>query len=143
MSDSNQPQLKRVLGVKHLALNAINQTVGGGIFALPALVAIALGPSSFLAYLACGFLIILIMLCFADVGSKITVTGGAYAYVESAFGPYVGFLMNTLFWFGYTMLSIAAIINVMASIRYGSNYCLLQLTCLLAAFLIYYCSIPC
>lgn len=109
-----KPALKREIGSKSLALNAINLTIGAGIFVLPALVAQNLGPASFIAYILCGLLVVLIMLCFAETGSKITSAGGAYAYVEAAFGPFAGFLINTLFWFGYACLSSAAVINAIA-----------------------------
>jgi amino acid transporter len=55
----------------------------------------------------------LIMLCFSEIGSKITSTGGAYAYIHAAFGPYAGFLANTMFWF-VGILADAAIANAMA-----------------------------
>jgi APA family basic amino acid/polyamine antiporter len=108
--------LKREIGVVGLGANVINSIVGGGIFVLPAIVASRLGSASILAYLICGILIILIMLCFAETGSRITVSGGAYAYVEAAFGPYAGFLTNSLFWFGFGTMSDAAIANAMADI---------------------------
>lgn len=114
MQNQNQPALKRELGAKSLALNAINLTVGAGIFVLPALIAQKLGSAAFIAYIVCGLLIILIMLCFAEVGSKVTTSGGSYAYVEKAFGPFAGFLINTLFWFGFASLADAAVINAMA-----------------------------
>lgn len=113
MQKNNEPALKREIGATALALNGINLTIGAGIFVLPAIVSENLGPASFIAYLLCGLLVILIMLCFAEVGSRITTTGGAYAYVENAFGPLAGFLMNTLFWFGFCCLSDAAVINVL------------------------------
>ena len=113
MQKTTEPALKREIGATSLALNAINLTVGAGIFVLPAIVAENLGPASFIAYILCGLLVILIMLCYAEVGSKITTTGGSYAYVEKAFGPLAGFLINTLFWFGFTALSDAAVINAM------------------------------
>ncbi|KPL26618.1 MAG: amino acid permease [Bacteroides sp. SM1_62] len=114
-SDNNEG-LKRDIGVVGLGANVINSIVGGGIFVLPAIVAARLGSASILAYLICGILIILIMLCFAETGSRITVSGGAYAYVEAAFGPFAGFLTNSLFWFGFGILSDAAIANAMADI---------------------------
>ena len=80
--------LKREIGVWGLVSNSINIVVGAGIFVLPAIVAEQLGTASVLAYAICGVLIVLIMLCFAEIGSRITVTGGAYAYVEVAFGRY-------------------------------------------------------
>jgi APA family basic amino acid/polyamine antiporter len=111
---SENEGLKREIGVVGLSANAINSIVGGGIFVLPAIVAATLGSASILAYLICGILIILIVLCFAEIGSRITVTGGAYAYIEAAFGPFAGFLANSLFWFGFGILSAAAIANAMA-----------------------------
>ncbi len=113
MQKTTEPALKRELGAVSLALNAINLTIGAGIFVLPAIVAESLGPASFIAYLLCGLLVVLIMLCFAEVGSKVTTAGGAYAYVEKAFGPLAGFLINTLFWFGFCCLADAAVINVL------------------------------
>ncbi|MGY5353332.1 APC family permease [Wenyingzhuangia sp. IMCC45467] len=89
--------LKRKVGVLGLSANIINTIVGAGIFALPAIVAVGLGAASIYAYLFCGILITLVMLCFAEVGSKVTDSGGVYAYIQSSFGPYFGFLTAILF----------------------------------------------
>ncbi len=113
MNDLKTKGLERHIGPKALALNAINLTIGAGIFVLPAAVAAKLGAASFIAYLGCGVLISLIMLCFAEMGSRITSSGGAYAYIEVSFGPLAGFLTNTLLWFGWAVLSDAAILNLM------------------------------
>jgi basic amino acid/polyamine antiporter, APA family len=114
MQKTTEPALKREIGAVGLALNAINLTIGAGIFVLPAVVAENLGRSAFIAYILCGLLIILIMLCYAEIGSKVTTSGGSYAYVEKAFGPFAGFLINTLFWFGFAALSNAAVVNALA-----------------------------
>jgi basic amino acid/polyamine antiporter, APA family len=113
MTSSNNEGLRREIGILGLAANTLNRTIGAGIFVLPAFVASFLGETSILAYLFCGFLMMLIMLCFSEIGSKITVTGGAYAYIHAAFGPYAGFLANTMFWF-VGILADAAIANAMA-----------------------------
>ncbi|MDH3247154.1 MAG: APC family permease [Saprospiraceae bacterium] len=110
----DQEQLKREIGVQGLAAGVVNFIVGAGIFVLPALVATILGGSSILAYLVCGLLLLMIMLCFAEMGSQVVVSGGPYAYIEAAFGPFIGFLSNILFWFGYCVLADAAIANAMA-----------------------------
>lgn len=90
--------LERAIGVRGLAANAINVTVGGGIFVLPAVVAASIGPSAPIAYVVCAAAMGLIVLCFAQAGSRVSLTGGPYAYVEVALGKYVGFLVGTLLW---------------------------------------------
>ncbi|GAC1650601.1 MAG: amino acid permease [Gemmatimonadaceae bacterium] len=106
------PALVRVLGVRALAANVINNMVGSGIFVLPAAVAAILGPSAVAAYLTCAFAIGLIALCFAEVGSRVHASGGAYAYVEAAFGPYLGFLAGILILMGQ-ITSSAAVATVL------------------------------
>jgi amino acid transporter len=90
--------LKREIGVRALAATAFNVTIGGGIFVLPAVVAASIGPSAPIAYVLCAVAMGLIVLCFAQAGSRVTLTGGPYAYVEVALGPFVGFMAGTLLW---------------------------------------------
>src|SRR5258708_6607282 len=97
--ENGEDGLKREIGLWGLTSNIVNIVIGSGIFVLPAIVSERLGAAGILAYLFCGFLITVIMLCFAEVGSKITVTGGAYAYIETAFGGYFGFLTTNIFVF--------------------------------------------
>src|SRR5262249_55757003 len=88
--------LARELGVRQLAAGIFNYTVGSGIFALPALATAALGAAAPLAYLACAVVMGLVVLCFAEAGSRVSATGGPYAYVEVALGPFVGFVGGVL-----------------------------------------------
>jgi len=109
-----QENLKRDIGTFALACTVINLMVGTGIFVLPALAAEKLGAAAIICFFICGFLIFLIALCFAEIGSKVSVSGGTYTYIQLAFGPYVGFLANNLFWFGSCVLGDAAIANALA-----------------------------
>jgi amino acid transporter len=106
--------LVRAIGTFGLAAGVINITIGGGIFRLPALVAASLGPAAPLAYLVCAFAIGLIVFCIADAGSRVARTGGPYAYVGVAFGPYVGFLCGVLLWIT-GIFATAAVSTVFAS----------------------------
>ena len=92
----DEPTLVRALGVRELAANIVNTIVGSGIFVLPAAVAAILGPAAIVAYIICAALVALFGLCFAEIGSRVHSSGGAYAYVEAAFGPYVGFTAGLL-----------------------------------------------
>jgi len=110
--DNNQNEgLKREIGVMDVAINTVNNIVGAGIFLLPALVAISIGNAAILAYLVCGIMLFAVMLCFAEASSRVTVSGGAYAYIEKAFGPFAGFVAYTLYLFGAGILTDAAIAN--------------------------------
>jgi APA family basic amino acid/polyamine antiporter len=101
--------LLRTIGTQALGLNIVNMVVGGGIFVLPGVIAMQLGSAAILAYLVCSVAVALVFLCFAEVGSRITRSGGAYAYIEEAFGPFAGFIASTLLWLGWAILSDAAI----------------------------------
>ena len=104
--------------MRQLAAATVNNIIGSGIFALPAAVAVILGPSAIIAYVICGIAMALVALCFAEAGSRVSLTGGVYAYVETAFGPYAGYIIGTLFWFGAQILASAAVASLMAdSIR--------------------------
>jgi amino acid transporter len=110
-----QEGLKREVGLWGLSANIVNIIVGAGIFVLPAIVAGIMGTQVVIAYLFCGFLIALVMLCFAEVGSKVTHSGGGYAYVETAFGPYPGFLAAIFMLMG-SIFSDAAVSNALVEI---------------------------
>jgi len=105
--------LVRVIGTTALGLNIVNMVVGAGIFVLPGIVAARLGPGAFVAYLICSAVIALIFLCYAEIGSRVTRSGGSYAYVEEAFGPFAGFIASMLLWFGWCIFSDAAIAAAM------------------------------
>ena len=79
------------------------------------IIAERLGTGSIWAYLMCGMLMIFIMLCFAETGTKITRTGGAYSYIEDAFGNYAGFLTANIFVFGAALMATAAVANGLIS----------------------------
>ncbi|HEX6573941.1 MAG TPA: APC family permease [Gemmatimonadaceae bacterium] len=101
--------LIRALGVRAFAANIVNLIVGSGIFVLPAAVAGILGNQAILAYLLCAIGMGLVTLCFAELGSRVTRSGGTYAYIEAAFGPRVGFIAGFLIWFGGDVISGAAV----------------------------------
>jgi len=101
--------LVRVIGTRALSLGIVNMIVGAGIFVLPGLIAALLGPAAIIAYLICSVAVALVFLCIAEAGSRVTRTGGVYAYIEDAFGPFAGFIASILLWFGWGILSNAAV----------------------------------
>ena len=77
---------------------AINGIIGAGIFGLPAKVFSLIGTYSLIAFVVCAIVVTLIILCFAEVGSRFDETGGPYLYAREAFGPTVAFEIGWLIW---------------------------------------------
>jgi len=98
VAQQRSENLVRAIGVRQLTASIVNATVGAGIFVVPALVAQGLGAAAPVAYVICAVTMALLVTTFAMAGSRVTQTGGLFAYVEVAFGPYVGFLAGTLQW---------------------------------------------
>ncbi len=95
-----ESSLVRAVGVWGLAASIVNLIIGGGIFRIPSDPAVAglLGAAAPLAYLLCAVAMGFVVLCMAEAGSRVSLTGGPYVYVETAFGPYAGFLVGVLIW---------------------------------------------
>lgn len=105
----------RAVGVFGLAASIFNVTVGGGIFRLPSGAAAAAGTAAPFVYLICAAVIGCVVLCFAEAGSRVPLTGGPYAYVEAVFGRYVGFLSGVLLW----MIGTTAVAGVASAFAEG------------------------
>jgi amino acid transporter len=91
--------LVRAVGPWTLAAAIVNTVVGAGIYAAPAALAGAVGSRAPWAFLACAIVIGAIATCFAEGGSRVPTSGGAYGYIETAFGPLAGYVAGTLLWF--------------------------------------------
>jgi basic amino acid/polyamine antiporter, APA family len=115
--------LVRAVGPWALAASIVSMTVGAGIFAVPAALAASAGPYAPLAFLACGFAVGAVAICFAEGGSRIPTSGGVYGVVEAAFGPLAGYIAGTLLWVSFVLAAGAvtgALADLVASLFQGS-----------------------
>lgn len=112
-TDPSRSELARVIGVRALTLSVVNVVVGSAIFVVPAAVAAAMGSTAVAAYVVTAALVLLVALCFAEAASRVTATGGAYAYVERTFGPGPGFVVAWLQWLANGSLSAATVANAL------------------------------
>src|SRR5438105_15524478 len=105
-----------VRGIRRWDLVAvtINGIIGAGIFGLPSKVYGLIGGYSLIAFVACALVVMLIILCFAEVGSRFDATGGPYLYAREAFGPTVAFEVGWLIWLA-RLTAFAANCNLMVS----------------------------
>ena len=88
--------LVRGIGTLDMAASIVNGVVGAGIFTLPAVMALQAGAAAPWAYAACALAMAAVVICFADAGSRVPTSGGAYGTVAAAFGPGAGFVTGIL-----------------------------------------------
>ncbi len=111
--------LVRAVGPWGLAASTVGIVVGAGIFAVPAKLAASVGSYAPLALLVCAVAIGAIAICFAEGGSRLASSGGAYGYIAAAFGPLTGFVAGVLSWLGSVLASggvAAALADVVGSV---------------------------
>jgi len=109
--------LVRAVGPWALAASIVNVVVGAGIFAAPASLAASIGPYAPLAFLVCAIAVGSIAICFAEGGSRVPTSGGAYGCIETAFGPLAGYVAGSMLWFSDLLAcgGIAAALGDVAS----------------------------
>lgn len=98
MEQPTREGLVRVIRRWDLVALAINAIIGAGIFGLPSEVFSRIGVYSLLAFVVCAVAVTLIIVCFAEVSSRFSDTGGPYLYAREAFGPLIGFEVGWLMW---------------------------------------------
>src|SRR6059058_5909473 len=107
-------QLVRGIGLPALTANIVNTTIGASIFVLPGTMAHMLGGAAPVAFIVCAIAQSIFVTCFAIAGSRVSLTGGLYAYVEVAFGRYIGFVAGIMN-FTTNLLGVSAVMNVLAA----------------------------
>ena len=100
------------MGRWSLTAAIVNGVIGSGIFGVPSAVAALTGPWSPLAVLIAGGCVFVVILCFAEVGSRFDEAGGPYLYAREAFGPVIGFQVGWLLLVS-RLLACAAALNIL------------------------------
>jgi amino acid transporter len=93
-----KPTLVRAMTRWDLTALALNGIIGAGIFGLPATAAKLLGYASPLAFALCAGIVYVFALCFAEVASYFTESGGPYLYGRTIFGAFAGFEVGWTVW---------------------------------------------
>ena len=107
----SRPELLRGIRRWDFVALIVNITVGAGILGLPSRVYALVGAYSLVAYVASAAIVALIILCFAEVSSRFSGTGGPYLYARETFGPLVGFEVGWMLWLS-RLASFAALCNL-------------------------------
>lgn len=93
--NNNEVRLKRKITLVNGVALVVGIIIGSGIFVSPKGVFANTGqsiPLALIVWTMCGIFSMLGSLCFSELGTTITRSGGEYAYVLEAFGPFVAFL---------------------------------------------------
>ncbi|MBV8972938.1 MAG: amino acid permease [Sphingomonadaceae bacterium] len=90
--ESRDAGLVRGVGLAGLTAAIVNGVVGAGIFTLPAVMAMNVGPQAPLAFLACAVAMGAVVWCAADAGRRVPTSGGIYGTVTAGLGPRAGFV---------------------------------------------------
>jgi amino acid transporter len=106
--------LKRGIQKWTLVLMIINSIIGAGIFGLPSKIFQLTGVYSIAAFFVCAAIVLVFILCFAEVGSRFNTTGGPYLYILTAFGRFPAFLMGWLL-FLTRIFNYATLINLLVT----------------------------
>jgi amino acid transporter len=109
---SREALLIRGVGRWSLLALLINLVLGAGVLGLPSKAFAQAGLHAFTALAAAGAVAAAIALCFAELGSRFTATGGPYLYVREAFGDALGFGAGWLTWVTRP-LSAATLLNLL------------------------------
>ncbi|GGA00721.1 arginine/agmatine antiporter [Dyella caseinilytica] len=103
---------KRKIGVVAATFLVAGNMMGSGVFLLPGSLA-KIGTVSMWGWVVTTIGSLLLAFVFAKLGRLAPKAGGPYAYARDAFGPYMGFQTNTIYWFanwiGNVALPVAAV----------------------------------
>ncbi|WP_290687787.1 MULTISPECIES: amino acid permease [unclassified Haematobacter] len=85
------------LGLVACTALVVGNMIGSGIFLLPASLA-RIGPISLVGWVLTSLGALVLALIFGRLSRLVTKTGGPYAYAETAFGEFMGFLIAWGYW---------------------------------------------
>lgn len=112
--EESRQALTRAIGKWDLVLMIINSIIGAGIFGLPSRIYQLTGVYSILAFFVCAAIVLVFILCFAEVGSRFHTTGGPYTYVLAAFGKLPAFTVGWLLLLS-RIFNYATLINLLVT----------------------------
>ena len=119
---SQSPALERAIRLPHATAMVIGTIIGASIFVQPSEITgrVPTVGGVFGVWIVCGVLTLFGALVSAELASTFPESGGVYAFLREAFGPWLGFLWAwAMFWTMHTGI-IAAIATVFA--RYAGYF---------------------
>ncbi|MGI9157370.1 MAG: APC family permease [Marmoricola sp.] len=118
-SEQSAPNLKRHVGVVGLLFASVGSIIGSGWLFGALNAAQQAGPAAVLSWALGGFMILLIALVYAELGTMYPLSGGVVRYPHMSFGNFASFTSG---WITYVAVATTAPIEVEAALQYGTKY---------------------
>lgn len=122
MPSDKPKKLDKTLGLWDVYAISTGAMFSSGFFLLPGLATAEAGPSTLLAYLISGLLMIPPMLCMAELATALPRAGGTYYYLDRSMGPAVGTIGGLGSWLalvlksGFALLGMGAYLAIMPGV---------------------------
>jgi amino acid transporter len=118
-SNTDDPGLKRHVGVVGLLFASVGSIIGSGWLFGAFNASATAGPASIISWTLGAILIMLIALCYAELGTMYPLSGGVVRFPHMSFGNLASFTSG---WITYVAVSTTAPIEVLAALQYGTKY---------------------
>jgi amino acid transporter len=118
-TDRETPKLKRHVGVVGLLFASVGSIIGSGWLFGALNAAQQAGPAAVISWALGGFLILLIALVYAELGTMFPLSGGVVRFPHMAFGHFASYTSG---WITYVAIATTAPIEVEAALQYGTKY---------------------
>lgn len=115
----DQPQLKRHIGVTGLLFASVGSIIGSGWLFGALNAAQQAGPAAIFSWAIGGFMILLIALVYAELGTMFPLSGGVVRYPHMSFGSFASYTSG---WITWVAVATTAPIEVEAALQYGTKY---------------------
>src|SRR3954447_14425701 len=111
--------MRRDVGRVGLLFAGVGSIIGSG-WLFGALTASTMaGPAAIVSWLLGGFMVMLIGLCYAELGAMLPVSGGVVRYPHYSFGSLTSYTSGWITWIAAVT---TAPIEVLATLTYATNY---------------------
>lgn len=101
---SEKKGLKRDLKSRHLMMISIGGTIGTGLFLASGQTINQAGPAgAIIGYLVGGFIMLLVLLCLAELSIAMPVAGSFQSYASRFISPGAGFTTGWLYWINWAI----------------------------------------
>ncbi len=111
--------LRRHVGIVGLLFASVGSIIGSGWLFGALNASVEAGPAAILSWALGGFLILLIALVYAELGTMFPLSGGVVRYPHMSFGSFASY---TTAWITWVAVATTAPIEVEAALQYGTKY---------------------